>query len=566
MGYRSTWVSNALDNVGVGKFQMLQMSLAGIILFYFGLEVLMVSAITTFMEEIWALTPLLRGAGVSLILVGMLIGSLIGGPCADSIGRRPTLLLSIAGIAFFGALTALAGGPKTFLLCRFGSCVTLGMSLGACNALVVESTSEKMRDQLANWVQLWFVCGECYICLVMFVLLPQFPGMVCPLSGSDEEQGSWRKVLLWASSPAAITLPIAFFIMQESPYFLVAAGKRQQAIDVLQRIAEWNGYREIELGCAQDDDAEGMHADSLFLRHRDDDGLVDTSRGEGGSKTCGTTSTGSRATGTNESSVVETEGSGLAARYKAIFSPGVRRIVAAGAYFSFLANFLALGLNFAVSQVFMQMEGQWHLGLSPMLQTLIACCFDVPGAFLVFFMLSCENFRRLEGLFWLMIVTGVLHVGMVTISIGDAHIWMVLPATYMTKFSARACFNLTIVYLSVAFPSECRCTAMAFCFAVGKTGGIIAPWLFEALSIVSGPGSYMLLSACFCGIGASIAMRLLVSSDAGERTRSGPATGLEAETGIVRAHKQPSEPRSFASPTTDFGTFATGGGSRHKAG
>lgn len=519
------WLNKALEEIGVGRFHLLQNLLVGMILFAEGEEVLMVSAVMSAMEERWLFPPMLRGAAVSLVMCGVLLGGFVSGPVADSIGRRPTLIACVAAVPCIGALTAVSSGPVPYLACRVLMGVVVGAGTSPSVALVAETCSTGMRAHLVNWNQAWFVLGEICICVLLLLYLPTLSGDV---------PGSWRQVTLRASIPCAVTLPFMLWFMEESPYYLEAAGRRQEAIEVLQRMAKCNGRPALVLEPPHDDegdsdnDEEGQASDES----RSTDAQSRGSRSGSLPRRVGDPNLSPRLP-----AVVETWAPGPAdakpsprraaslrgrgavgdaeehlnciERYRAIFSPALRNIVAGGAYFCFLANFLLYGLNFALPQVFMHVEARLHVGISPVVQTLIACFSDLPGMAVVSFFLLLNNFGHRDGLIGLAMASTVLQSCMSTIDSGTKYLWIALPATYMSKFVSNALFILTYIYLSEVFPLECRCTALAFCVAAGRIGAILAPVIFEALNVLSGPAAFMPLNAGLCALGVFVGKRLL---------------------------------------------------------
>lgn len=61
----------------------------------FGYDTGVISGALLFIRQDFApLSPLMEGVIVSFLLVGAVVGAITGGPIADRIGRRPTVLLA----------------------------------------------------------------------------------------------------------------------------------------------------------------------------------------------------------------------------------------------------------------------------------------------------------------------------------------------------------------------------------------------------------------------------------------------------------------------------------------
>lgn len=529
------WVNKALEDIGVGKFHILQNILVGTIFFVDGGEVLMVSSIISTMEGKWDLPPLFKGAAMSIIFVGVLIGGLIGGPIADCWGRRPTLLACFMGVIVFGVMSSFSSGPMVFVCFRFVVGEFFGAGVGPALALLVETASTRSRAHLVNWNQSWFCFGEIYTCLLMLHLLPTL---------SDDGHGTWRKVPALMAVPCALAFPVACIALRESPHFLEATGQHHEAAEVLRDMGRMNGCQDLQL------DVPGGHAgraleageQTPLLQGSESPSRRNPELEEGaGSSSSTMAAPASRASHSSAErfsaraqSPVAAEGgvtakfssphssgsadgfgedpeedTDFAERIKVIFSPSLRSIIAGGAYFCFLGNFLFYGLNFALPQVFKQLEKDFQIGLSPTWQTLIASIADLPGILVVMFILMSKSFGHRDGLLCLALSAAFFQVMMATISRGVEWMALALPATYLSKFTANALFNLTYIYLGEVFPSECRCTALAVCFAAGRLGSILAPLIFEAFNEVSGPAAFFLLDAGLCGFAVVVVKTLL---------------------------------------------------------
>lgn len=470
---QAVWVLEALEHVGVGSFHVVLNVLVGAFLVCCGGEVLLVTGITGAMEGTWDVPPMVRGAVVSLLMVGNMIGSLVGGPVSDSIGRRPTWLFCVAMISLFGALSSFATGPAAFLACHFCVCAAWGAGVPACVALVAETASAGMRATLENSIWLGFVAGEVYISSLMLAF-----GVGASPAAAGVQAGAWDKVALWAAFPSAAAFAVSFFFLAESPHFLEAVGRRREAIEILQRMAKRNGGGELGLDCPQ-------------TRDCDEGDACEESRQAAPMKLC------------------DGQCLTLSDRLRIMFSPGLRSTMCGVIYHFFLANFLLFGLIYALPQVFAQLDGQVHVGLSPMGQTLVASLSESAGIAAVALVIYGKTVEHQDSLRLMAVVGAGLQACMVPTASGAQALWVVLPAMYLSKAPAVALYNLVFIYVNDAFPTECRCTALAFCNIVGHSGAALAPAAFEALNGTTGPAGFFGLNVCLCAGGAVVAKLLL---------------------------------------------------------
>ena len=98
----------------------------------FGYDTGVISGALLFLKQSFALNATTQEIAVSAVLVGVMIGSIVGGRVNDVLGRKKTLLL-LAVIFTAGALlTAISPNLVFFLVCR----VIVGLGIGAAASVV----------------------------------------------------------------------------------------------------------------------------------------------------------------------------------------------------------------------------------------------------------------------------------------------------------------------------------------------------------------------------------------------------------------------------------------------
>jgi benzoate transport len=110
-----------------------------------GFDVLAMAFTSARVSKDFGLTGGELGMLLSAGLVGMAIGSLVLGPVADRIGRRPVLILSVSLSAVGMLLSATAGGAVQLGLWRVVTGLGVGGILACTNVLVSEFSSKKLR-------------------------------------------------------------------------------------------------------------------------------------------------------------------------------------------------------------------------------------------------------------------------------------------------------------------------------------------------------------------------------------------------------------------------------------
>ena len=118
-------VSDAIENIGFGWFQIRLILSFGLITIADGGEMLMISLVNNVLPIEWEVTSMEKGFLGSIIFVGVLIGSSAIGPLADTFGRRICVLVPVMGVGIFGILSAFAAsyGQLLALRCCVGTCI-----------------------------------------------------------------------------------------------------------------------------------------------------------------------------------------------------------------------------------------------------------------------------------------------------------------------------------------------------------------------------------------------------------------------------------------------------------
>lgn len=156
----------------------------------------------------------------SLLLIGAMVGALFAGKIADRIGRRPTVLIT-AVLFIIGVLGAALSPSFTFLVVmRF----VIGAAVGSASMVVPlyigEAAPPQIRGALVSFNQLAITSGILTAYLVDYGL------------ASSE---NWRLMFGLATIPAA-ALFVGMLFQHESPHWLIAQGREDEARAVLHRV------------------------------------------------------------------------------------------------------------------------------------------------------------------------------------------------------------------------------------------------------------------------------------------------------------------------------------------
>lgn len=171
-------------------------------------------------EKDWGLTPTTAGFIGSLAFAGMLVGALGAGLLADKLGRRRTILWATLWFSLFTALCAFAPSPEVFGLFRFLAGLGLGGLVPSANALTSEFVSRKHRSAVSTIMMSGVPIGGSAAALLGLWMLPEF---------------GWRSMYAVAFLAVLVLLPVCLALLPESPTWLRAHGRVEEAVRVEER-------------------------------------------------------------------------------------------------------------------------------------------------------------------------------------------------------------------------------------------------------------------------------------------------------------------------------------------
>jgi putative MFS transporter len=221
----SVTIDDAIDGIGFGRFQRRLLGICGVTWAADAAEVFLIAfALPGFREE-FGLSAGEAGLVVSSTFLGMFVGAWFWGTVSDRIGRRTGFQITIGIFAVFGLLSAFAPSAIWLAvlraLCGFG----LGGALPLDFSLFAEYLPRKNRGRWLVILESFWGVGTLVAAGLAWILVPTL---------------GWR----WLLATSAIA---AFFVLwvrmrvPESPRYLMAAGREEEARAVLNQVAATNG-------------------------------------------------------------------------------------------------------------------------------------------------------------------------------------------------------------------------------------------------------------------------------------------------------------------------------------
>lgn len=192
--------------------------------FLFGYDTGVISGALLYISNDFQLTPFEESLVTSSLLLGAAVGGTWGGRLSDSVGRRRVIHFASVLFALGTIGCSLAPGMTTMIISR----VVLGLAVGGVSAVVPlylgEIAPVQRRGRLVNQNQLMIVIGQLSAGVINAILASTVDG-----------DHVWRWMLAIALVPAVVLFFGSLYI-PDSPRFLVAIGKRDQAGEVLGRL------------------------------------------------------------------------------------------------------------------------------------------------------------------------------------------------------------------------------------------------------------------------------------------------------------------------------------------
>lgn len=198
----------------------------------------------------WGLSPSAESALTSVVFAGMLFGVYSLGAIADAVGRRRGFLASALTLAAAGLASALSPSFGWLLATR----AVVGFALGGTPiavTLFVEWVPSQRRGRWLLAMQSFWTVGTLFEALLAWAVLPHL---------------SWRWLVALSATPLLLLL-LLFPWLPESPHWLAAQGRHDEAEAVLRRAAAANGRAGLCVRLARPGEAAGA-AGTLRLAGR----------------------------------------------------------------------------------------------------------------------------------------------------------------------------------------------------------------------------------------------------------------------------------------------------------
>lgn len=218
-------VQQAIDRVGFGRFQHRLLAVCGLTWAADAAEVLLIAFALPAIIDDFGLSTLAASLVVTATFVGMLFGAWFWGSVSDRIGRRTGFLWTVGIFAVFGTASALAPNVAWLIVLRALTGFGLGGALPLDFSLYAEYLPSENRGRRLVLLESFWALGTIIAAGLAWFLVPRF---------------GWRPLLASTALMAGLVYWIRLYV-PESPRYLAARGRAEEARAVLAEIAERNG-------------------------------------------------------------------------------------------------------------------------------------------------------------------------------------------------------------------------------------------------------------------------------------------------------------------------------------
>ncbi|KAI5631038.1 major facilitator superfamily domain-containing protein [Phthorimaea operculella] len=244
-------LEEALDLTGFGKYNVAMLISCCLVMLAMFLDMFGFSVPLPLAACELSLTTGQQGLLSAMPLIGVMLSSYAWGLCADTLGRRKTLLMAMPVGTFFNVITSFAPSFATLAAFKFLSACFTSSATAAAFVLMGESVSRNYRSRCM------FIMASATTSSQFFTSLIALP--VFSLSFRENllgiEYRPWRLLVLLLSLPGLLgTIGVA--LLHESPKFLLSKKREDEALKVLKKFFELNNYRSKQ-NC--------FNVDSLYL-------------------------------------------------------------------------------------------------------------------------------------------------------------------------------------------------------------------------------------------------------------------------------------------------------------
>lgn len=251
MTTRTRTIEDAIEEIGVGRFQYKLLLICGAGWAADAMEVIIIAFVIPAVIRDWSLSSGQAGFIGTAIFIGMLAGAWFWGTITDHVGRKLGFELTVLVDSVFGFLSALSPSYVWLVLFRALTGFGVGGTLPVDYSIFSEYLPRQQRGRYLVILESFWAVGTIVAAGLAWVLVPRV---------------GWRPLLVASAVPGLIIYFIRRYV-PESPRYLLIDGREEEARKVLQQVARENGVA-VDIGQLQVQERSGGSTISALWQGR----------------------------------------------------------------------------------------------------------------------------------------------------------------------------------------------------------------------------------------------------------------------------------------------------------
>ena len=223
-------------------FVCLVATLAG---FLFGFDAAVINGTVTALSKEFGSSGVGTGLSVSSVLVGSAVGALLAGQYAETMGRKPLMLLTAVLFAVGAAGAGASQSAGMFFVFRLIGGFGVGAASVVAPAYIAEVSPAAMRGRLTTLQQLAIVLGLQCAFLSNYLIAHAAGGAELPWLWDAR---AWRW-MYWVQIIPSLVYLLSSLALPESPRYLVAKGREAAARVMMRRL--WGASVDLDTTIAE---------------------------------------------------------------------------------------------------------------------------------------------------------------------------------------------------------------------------------------------------------------------------------------------------------------------------
>lgn len=228
---------DALNLTGLGKYNYGLLFVCCLLILAMYIDIFGFSVVLPSVACDMGLSTSEQGLLSAIPLIGVMISSYAWGLCADTLGRRLTLLLAMPIGMVLNLAASIAPSYISLAVLKFFSASFTSSANAAGFVLVGESVPARVRGKFMLLMASATMYVQFVICVIALPITHVSFSIDVPWLSMTYRP--WRLLLQIISLPGIIGVIGSIFVL-ESPKFLISKGKEESSIEILKTISKWN--------------------------------------------------------------------------------------------------------------------------------------------------------------------------------------------------------------------------------------------------------------------------------------------------------------------------------------